>query len=296
MRSLALPLVLLLAGCPIGNNKQPKPADLSPGWRVDKLRVLALESSPPEVAPGQQVNLSSLTVDPDDTLQGIVYIACPTDDSGTGFGCQLPDDLDFENLDPADLVDAGVIGFEPGFPPVLDVPSDYLDGLPPEEAERGRYYLVQAIGIPKDAAVDPDNIDFGTFIASFKRVVVSSKTAPNNNPGIAHFTIDGEPVPAGATVVVDPGQRYQIGVALAPDAIEDYIYVNDEGVAEERTEEPYFRYFTTAGTQVADTTLYPYTDAPWDADLESGEEGTWWVIVRDRRGGLQWVEQPFRVR
>jgi hypothetical protein len=49
------PLLLLLAGC--GN-------DLPPASRIDKLRVLAVQTDPPEVAPGGQIGLTILTAQP----------------------------------------------------------------------------------------------------------------------------------------------------------------------------------------------------------------------------------------
>ena len=104
-------------------------------------------------------------------------------------------------------------------------------------------------------------------------------------------------VPAGADQlrVVDAEQVYELSVDLRDDAIQTYTYVTGDGVAEERVEEPYAEWFSTGGTLDETITLHPYLGATW-VSPESAVDGTWWVVLKDRRGGLTWVAQRWRTR
>ncbi len=310
------PALLLLAaialasgGCPIGNDRLPKPRDLPPAWRIDKLRLLAVVAEPPEAAPGDIVTFSALVLDPDEVVGLRAWIACPPEEpGGIGFGCGLPTDLDLS--DPSAFAEAGVIGVEPGLPPAYRVPEDALDGLTELEAADGVYVLTQLAILPQevlDAAPEDGlgDIDFNEVEVGYKRLVVSSSATPNRNPTILRWRVDGLSVPDGAVVEVDSGERYEVGIELTDDSVETYTYVNPDGESEERVEEPYAKWYSDGGTVEEDATLFPFLDADWRAPdpaaTEEGEPepataGTWWVVVRDRRGGMTWSSLPWRLR
>ena len=119
MRFSALAVAtLLLAGCPIGNNKYPKPSELSSSWYIDRLRVLAVRADPPEALPGEEVTFEALVVHPADKTGVRVWLACPPDDAGgIGFGCTIDPSFDFATATPDQLAEAGFIGFEMRFWP-----------------------------------------------------------------------------------------------------------------------------------------------------------------------------------
>ena len=62
-----------------------------------------------------------------------------------------------------------------------------------------------------------------------------------------------------------------------------------------RTEEPYVSWLSTGGTVSNQYGLYgrfgddPLLEGRWIAP-EEADEGTWYGIVRDRRGGTTWSE------
>lgn len=289
---------LLLGGCPIGNERYTKPRDLSEAWFIDKLRLLAIQAEPPEVVPGETATFTALVVDPNEEAGLTAWIACPIEGDG-GFGCELDPTLDFEDATFDELQEAGVIGFEPGLTPRYTAPADFLDDLPDEDRAEGGYVLAQAFVLPADVLGEegPEDFDFNQVEAGYKRLVISEAPTPNRNPGISHWVVDGARVPAGSVVEVDPGQIYQVAVELSDNSLERYVFLRD-GQEEERIEEPYFKWYTDGGTQLEDATLYPFTEADWqspDAD-DPVQEGTWWVVVRDRRGGMTWAAQGWRVR
>ena len=99
------------------------------------------------------------------------------------------------------------------------------------------------------------------FSVAFKRIVISEASTPNSNPTIETWTIDGVPVDNAGVVAVAPGASIEVGIVLNEDSIETYSYVTSVGDVEQRTEEPYARWYTTAGSVDEEVTLYPYLDA-----------------------------------
>lgn len=299
-----------LTACVIGGDKYPRPRDLADAWQVDRTRVLAVVAEPPEVRPGETATFSALIAHaageaPD---LGVLWIACPVEGDGSGFGCAT--DLGSVDLSgtptPDELAELGVVGFEPGFPPVYAAPADLLEPLPAEERLEGTYVLVQVTAFPLDQLDEPvDEIDFGEVEAAYKRLVVSEAPTPNANPVIAAGTVDGTAVPPGALVHVDADQVYDVSLELGLGARERYEYVNRDGETEDRVEEPYISWFVSGtdadasgdpgGELLEAVTLWPYLDASWLSPAERGSTGTWFAVLRDRRGGMAWWRQDWVV-
>ncbi len=293
-------LALSLTGCPIGNNKYPRPVDLNPAWKVDRLRVLGIRAEPPEAKPGELVSFQALVVDPESSASVTAWLACAPDEGSTDFGCALDSDFDFTSASADDLTDAGFIGFEPTIPPRYVPPASLLDGLDEGfEADRGVQVTIQILVLPQTVVEHgfEDGFDFNQVEAAFKRLIVSDDDSPNANPDVAGFAVDGMPIPPGTIAEVDRSQVYEIGLALQDGAVEAYVYTNEEGAIEERVEQPYALWYTTGGDLLEDATLFPFLEATWRAPGEDGpEEGTLWAVVRDRRGGLAWSSLQWRIR
>lgn len=299
MSRRALPLLLLLAGCVIGGDKYPRPRDLPPSWLVGRTRVLAVRAEPPEVTPGTPVRFEALIAGPPEDPPDLsaLWLACP-EDQGAGFGCLGSlDGLDLSSTEPPDpetLAELGVIGFEPGLPPLYVPPADLLDGLDDFEAREGVNVVVTVMGLPNALLEDPvAEIDFSTVEAAYKRLVVSRASTPNHNPPIGAFTVDGAAIPSGALARVEPGQAYDLGVLLPDGTRELYEYLNSDGALEERVEEPYSSWYATGGELLETVTLWPYMEATWIAPDEEGATGQWFVVLRDRRGGMSWWVQDW---
>lgn len=290
------PLLLLgLSGCVIGSDKYPRPRDLASVTIVDNLRLLAVVADPPEARPGEQVSFSALIADPNGENPLVAWLACPPDEAGS-LGCAVDLSAISPDATPDELAALGVIGFEPGLPPTYVPDATLLDALDPAAREEGIQITIEVAAFPAAIlAANPDEIDFADVETGYKRLIVSEALTPNHNPVIDGFTVDGVPVPDGATAELDPDQLYELGITIPDAAIEAYEYTNSAGIAEERTEEPYADWYCTGGNVKEFNTLYPYTQSDYITSTEPGDV-TCWIVVRDRRGGMAWRMQKLVVR
>jgi hypothetical protein len=275
-------LAILMFGCNAN--------DLSPASLVDRTRVLGVKATPAEPQPGDSVRLRALAVDPVDGIQAVIWFGCLVEDSSS-FGC---DELEFIGQ----TVEGGQI-------PSFSTPADLLDDLSAEEQEEGRNYLVQFQAVPN--GVDFEAIAAGEETgqdlselgeAGFKRVPVSLAALPNDNPRVTGIRVEGyeQALTDGDTVILQAGETYTFEPLLSEDSIQEYTYVNSEGVLEDRVEEPYFSFFATYGTFDQAIALHPTVDFEFTAPVDPEvAEGSLWVVVRDRRGGMDWQELKLRV-
>jgi len=281
----AILIAPLLAGCVIGSDRYQRPRDLPSGHTVDRPRVLAIRLEPPEAAPGDTVTATALFPDPLDQVDVHLWLACPPE-LATSIGCGV-------------TADDGLIGMEPGRPPSLTLPDTALDGVEPNQLGSGIYWNVQVMGVPQDFITNPptdaSSLDFNQIESAYKRLVVSTNPQPNRNPDLVGFKLDDADVAPDAIMSVRAGQRYKVEIVYADDAVEDYTYTTSDGVEEQRTEEPYATWYSTAGHWANPFAMYPYGYTHWDAPTEVGVEGQLWAVVRDRRGGMGWAERAFVV-
>ena len=299
-RSRLLALTALgLFGCDAFN--------LSQAWQIDRLRILAVAAEPAEPQPGDTVTFTSLVVSPVTPVGITTWLTCSSADS---YGCSIDEEL-LAGLtgDTSDLTDeelaalyaelqaAGLIGVEPFFAPVWTVPDDYLDALTEAEKLEGTTAIVTLTAIP---TVEGDTGSLDTAVENieiaYKRLPISLATTPNQNPMILGLSIDGVSITPGATVTLARGQTYAIVCDLTEESLETYTYVDEDGVSEERSEEPYFSWYLQEGSFDQAYTLWPYHEVDYtvagDATLT---DQSLWVVIRDRRGGMAWIEQKIRI-
>ena len=127
---------------------------------------------------------------------------------------------------------------------------------------------------------------------------VSLGGTPNRNPEITSLTLDGEfDVKDGDVLEVRAGQTYTFVLNLSEDSVEPYTYVNSDGTSEDREEQPYVSFYATTGAFFQTVSLHPYLEAEWTAPIDpDGESQTLWFVLRDRRGGMDWVTVELLVR
>lgn len=288
-------LVLPLAGCILGDGKYLRPSELESVAYVDRLRVLAVVAEPPEARPGDTVRFSALVADPDGDSPLVAWLACDPNASD-GYGCSVDLGSMSDEMTPEQLEEMGVIGLEPGLPPVYVPDAALLDGLDARARKEGVNVTVQIAAFPAEFLLDPpDEFDYNAVEVAYKRLVVSEATTPNHNPVITGFSVDGFDVPDGAVVEIDAGQPYTLGISLSDDSVETYEYETTEGIVEERVEEPYATWYCTVTGVDEYITLHPFLEADFVAPLEAGD-GTCWAVVRDRRGGMAWRSQQLTIR
>ncbi|HJN73599.1 MAG TPA: hypothetical protein QGF58_06650 [Myxococcota bacterium] len=258
--------------------------DLSQPSTVDRTRILAVRATPAEAQPGDTVRLRALAVDPDVGIQSLIWFGCLLEDS-SDFGCDEPQLI-------------GVVAPGGGIP-TFDVPADLLDGLSEEERLEGMNYLVQIQAVPNGvdleaiAAGEVEGAELATLGESgYKRVPVSLAPTPNDNPAIEHVLGEaGIVLEKNDTLVLSPGQTYELEAVLADDAVQAYTFRNSDGEDEERVEEPYISLYATVGTFDQFWKLHPHLNFEYTAPEDpASETGTLWIVVRDRRGGMGWLE------
>lgn len=291
----ALAAFILLSGC--------DSLGLSQAFQIDRLRVLAIAAEPAEPQPGDTVSFRSLVVSPTATVGLTTWFTCSAADA---YGCAPDEELlssltgDTSDMTPeelaalyAQLQEAGLIGVQPYFEPSWTVPDDYLDALTDDQKLEGTTAIVTVSAIP---TLEGDSGTLDTAVenveVAYKRVPVSLATTPNHNPLITGLNVDGIAITPGATLTLTRGQTYTIECALADGAIETYTFVNETGGTEERTEEPYFAWYLQEGGFDQSNTLWPYHAVEYTVAAEpTMSEQSLWVVVRDRRGGMAWIEQ-----
>lgn len=289
---LAVGASVLASACVINGDKWQRPRDLEQSWLVSRTRILGIRAEPPEIAPGQRAELQSLIgfgPEPEDLVR--IWVGCEQEDGPCLTGGL--DQIDLKNPDPKTLAELGFLGIEPGpFPPTYTAPADLLDELPEEDRLEGRNVTVQLTAFPAeqlDAETPPEKIDFNQVEAGYKRLPVSLATTPNNNPVLDGIAVDDEAEPGEDLFEVRAGSEVTLTLrAEEARLIEEYEFVTSNGQVEDRVEDPYVTWYVTDGDMLDPLNLWPHFSADWVAPEDAGVRGTWFAVVRDRRGGMAW--------
>ena len=258
--------------------------ELSQNWQLDRTRILAAKAEPAEAQPGELVRFQSFVYTPEN-IESVVWFAC-LPESASDFGCSIDPTLlesmqSDEEPDFNALLEAGFAGAEPTFPASWTAPEDALEGLSEAQSNDGLSAFVTLSAIPEGA-------DENTEIeVAYKRFPISSSSTPNQNPIVESLSIDGVVYSQEEVFLATTGQTYTISPNFSEDHIETYRFLNREGIHEDRTEEPYFSWFTDCGIFDQPLSLYPYNDVEWTAPSVP-LEGKVITIMRDRRGGIAW--------
>ncbi len=281
---MSLLLLSLLSGCSV--------LEMAQTWQLDRLRILGAQAEPAEAKPGDTVTFRSLTFIPEtQALESVIWFGClPT--TATSFGCTLDPSLMDSFEDPPEdpeeqlalfeqLQEAGFLGVEPDFPPQWTVPENALDSLIEEDKTEGLSAFINITAIPSDSQEEED------IELAYRRMPISLNPQPNQNPTLANFLVNDVEYAEDEIFYAKVGEIYTLDIVLEDGSVEDYPYINIEGSEEIRTEEPYFTWYTQKGTFYQYFSLYPYNEVEWTAPNEA-HVGKIIVVVRDRRGGMNW--------
>lgn len=309
MRAQLLLIVAVVSSCGV---------QFSPETLVDSLRILAITSDPPEVAPGGQTNVSVLFGDPTRVGQvsTIIWVGCD------------PDPLDLNRTacnDASILVKPSLITQYPpgltllGFGPkaVYTAKPGVFDILEPQNTIRqnGSIGQVIAIVIAEDVKVSAmgdelkavfqriENKETPTAIG-LTRIVVSQKPQKNLNPTISNLTFDGAPLPLGARLQVRAGQEVALGVQVPESAREHYTELQPAGPVEKQ-EVVVGAWYSSNGrfsrerfdvTSTDATTFYAPGSKKFPEDpVPEKRTGQMWLVVRDNRGAQAFEQFRFYV-
>jgi hypothetical protein len=279
--------------------------DVAESWQIDRMRVLAVAADPAEPQPGDTVTFRSLIVSPDKPVDCSIWLACDTDG---GYGCGLDGVSSATGSGTGDTGAAGssFVGIDPLTPLAWTVPEDFLADQTEEERLEGRSALVTVLSVADcDGLLEGDIAEAESILEgspddveiAYKRLPVSLARTANHNPEVIGVRVDGVNVAPGVRVELEAAQTYWVEPVLAEGAVETYTYLTEAGLDEERVEEPYFLWYAQEGSYDQTGTLYPQTEVEYTTPTEpSLSEQSIWVVVRDRRGGMGWLEVPIRFR
>jgi hypothetical protein len=262
---------------------------------VDRERVLAITSEPPEVSPGTTATLTALIATPTGTLAAApTWSLCtapkpPTEDNAVADGCVA------NQVTP--------LGTSPTITATIPVdacrtygPDVASTGFRPRDPDpTGGYYQ------PIRAAVPSIDLGFG-----FTRITCNLANAPgdvaqqyletyvaNENP-----TLDALALPASVAANSD----LTLSVGWPAEAVESYVYFDpDSETLTTRRESMRLSWFATGGSLDVDSSAVGEADASthvsttWHTPSQPGTVFLWFVL-RDSRGGIATTSTMLDVR
>lgn len=301
---------VLLSGCG---------EEWSPESIIEDLRVIGMRAEPAELKPGEAATLSALILDPSrpGAKNTVLWIGCDPDPFNLGrSACSDPAVLG----DPSSLVSGGAL--PPGVHVIgLDDAATYPTDpqlfrlLAPDDARRqsGTVGQVLAIALAKETSGIPSMAELTALFQKVKdkqikavitlfRIKVSESATRNTNPKISELRVAGEVQRPGVPARFFPAQKVEVGVD-APDAsFEPYVEVTPT-TSTDKVERLTSAWYSTSGrfntlrvalrSEVkAMFTVAGDPEFPRDA-VPAKRLGSFYVVMRDTRGGQDWLEQPF---
>jgi hypothetical protein len=311
MRTLLLHKLCLVPLLALGALGCEEP--LEPSAKVDSFRVLAEQADLPYARPGEDVQLSSLSYDPEERAITWAWASCLNPSSSDLQGCLASI---AESGDPAAAVFA--MG-EDQATATLTIPSDALSSLPAAIRPNASVGVV-SVACPGDLSFDTGpgglpfrcqepatgrDLELDEFIVGLKRITVR-ETDRNQNPIITGITFDGVDWPEGevrevgscSTSKLDYSlcsdtNKHQLAAQLSPESFERG--TDEHGTAFE--EQLVIQHYATEGIFENEVRIGKEPKNGWVArSRASGQLLTLWFVARDNRGGVTWAQRQVQVQ
>lgn len=253
-------------------------------------RVIGAVAEPPELAPGEALELSVVTA-----LADGATVEWSADPSPAALARSAGQAL-FEVRDPVPLPDGRLdaAATQAAIDELLALVGDATPGTP-EHAVRLVY---EEVGLVLTVQFVVRGASGAVIAEGFKRVGLTPRAARTTNPPPPRFAIAdrwasaraGDPtrcapeadpleVPVGATVVLAP--------EVDEPWLETYPALDLDGRTIEGVENAYYSWFATAGDFQFAVTRAPEREVEWTAPEAPGEV-TFWLVVRDGHFGTSW--------
>ncbi len=304
--------LLLLTGCAEA---------WSPESIIEDLRVIGMKAEPAELKPGESASLSALILDPSRPGQKntVLWIGCDPDPFNLGrSACSDPAVLN----DPAALVSGGQL--PPGVKFIgLDNAATYTTDpnvfgqLDANDSRRktGTVGQVLAIAIAQETMGIPTMEEAAALFAKVKRkevkavitlfrIKVSESTTRNTNPVVTGLRFGGEPVKPNVPSMIFPAEKREMLIEAPDTSFEPYVEVTPT-TTQDKLERITSAWYSTSGRfnnlRVAlRSEVKVIFTGPGDPEfpldvVPPKRTGTFYVVMRDTRGGQTWLEHPFWV-
>ncbi len=260
-------------------------------------RVLAVIAEPPEIAPGQAIQLRELTA-----LAPGASVEWSLDASPAALAAAAGQTL-FEVREPIVLPDGRI---EPeltqaAIEELLTLVSD----APPGTPEHVVRFVYEEVGLVLQVQFVVRDRGGAILAEGWKRIGLSPRGALTTNPPPPRFRVGerwasgrlGDPAtcaPEAAPLEARAGET----IVLAPDPdeswLERYPALDLDGRAIEGAENAYYSWFATAGDFQFAVTRAPERDVEWTAPAAPGDV-TLWLVVRDGHLGAAACAATIRV-
>jgi hypothetical protein len=288
---------------------------LDPASRVVSFRVLAERADAPFAQPGETVQISTLSYDPQGRPLTWAWASCLNPSSSSVEGCieKIAEQSEATGMLP-------LLAFGEGLDSLtLLIPADALDSVP-EAAKPAASVGVLSAACPGSLTLEQGPaglpfrcVDAGSgqelgldeFVVGLKRISLRSIDR-NQNPSIASVTFDGADWPAGEVKEVGycdtedndyaacaDSNKHKLAAHLSSDSFER----GTDECGRSFEEQPIIQYFATEGIFENEIRIASEPKTGFVArKAASGQELRVWFVARDDRGGVSWAERRLQVR
>lgn len=307
---LFLVTTTLLIGC--GEAWQPESI-------IEDLRVIGMRAEPAELKPGESATLSALILDPSrpNAKNTVLWLGCDPDPFNLGrSACSDPAVLN----DPSTLVSGGTlppgvrfIGLNDAATYTTDPQVFRLLSADDERRQSGTVGQVLAIALAQETMGVPSMTELSALFQKVKdkeikavitlfRIKVSESGTRNTNPKISGFRVAGELQTPTLRTRFFPAMKLQVGLEAPDESFEPYVEVTPT-TREDKLERLTSAWYATSGRfntlriALRSEVKGLYTaagDPEFPIDVVPAKRtGSFFVVMRDTRGGQDWIEQPF---
>jgi len=310
-------LGLLLTAC----------TELSPQWKLDRLRILAMSAEPAALQPGESTRVSALVVDePRNRPLTFLWLGCAADPFNANRGpCSNEEFLKA----PADFVAAFLREAQEASPENMYiqflgmgsqsddyyVPKELFSIFPEEHPQRkvGTFGMVLLMVIAEALPENHSYRDLALLIqraqdkhvdsqtALFRIPVRESEEPPNQNPTVSQLLVNDMPQDKSALVFLEQGKKHRLDFVVPPESFEEYVETTHQG-STHKTESLFAFFFSSCGKLENDsfnfaTSVRTQLLTPNGKDIQACPSPIQKLfgVVRDSRSGQTWHEQSFVV-
>lgn len=280
---------------------------------VTKLRVLAIRVDPPEIGPGETAVIDALVVNPGGEEIAYLWEVCAfTDGPDAYYRCAEQDGQPLgaplgntaSVALPYDTVEAVLGDIDEICDELAEIDLGDFAGLP--SCDRGFPVTIRLTVMVGDG--QGESVEVATSGLLLLNEEEAALGTSNNRPLLDGVLLDnrtsaGAPIP----IVLDEENSAELQALVEPDsAAERYENTTDDGNTTEERERLQLTWFSTIGT-IERTWTYYSEESVTTAELQSnlldlttgvtegvvGDAGVLYLVLRDTRGGLDFLQQEF---
>ena len=269
--------VLVFTGC--SDKKLPE------FTKLDKLRIIALESNTPEVDPGATVTITPWVSDITETV-GLTDTVSVCTDPGVAFGATPTCDgsgtqVNIRTNQALTITGSNFTGSANTFNVTIPADTIVFANRTSQEKWNGVNYLIHYK--LKNSA--------GTEISAIRRIVVSetAKTTKNASPVVSTILSDG-----ASMVALPVGTKVNLSTNMTAESQESFQSKNSDGNLTVESEQVAVTWMVTDGeTKYARSEIAATNQYTGPSSAPAGRKAHIFAVARDNRGGVKVIKVEF---